>query len=672
MRPSVAATGKTPSATKGVAIANLGSIQPNDPPGAAVADPLLRLRLFGQMQAEDAFGRSILPRSRKARGVLAVLALAAPKPVLRSRLTGLLWSRRAREQARGSLRQSLHELQHALGPGAAVLLQADRNQVVMLDKGLWVDVRVLAGATATDARGLQIFRPTVLDDLDGLDPAFDGWLEEQRQRLTQLALSVAEEVLAAESETKARIAAAEQLLTIDRLHEGAWQALIRANLEQGNRAAARLAFERCSTSLAHAGLVPLRETEALLRDTRPVRMVAKPRAAGRVIRLRVMQPRTLDGGGMDGPLPGLAEEITAAISRFRWISCVAEAPSAKRIDPAWQEFPEDYLLDCTLQCFGKRMRVIVRVLDLQAGSDVVWARRFDREINDPLMLQGEIAAETAAQIDPELLLREGERRISSEPGDLTAFDLTLRAIPAIYRLEHAGFHAAGKLLAAAAATDPANAAAHAWWAYWHLFLVGQAWAKDPVEATVRAGELAERAVTLDPGDARALALVGHVRGFLHKRAEEACALHERALSLNPNLPLAWCFSGLAHCYLGRHDTAIEQIARAQHLSPHDPHAFFFDMALMMPHFLRCEFDTALALGRRAVELNPGFSSTCKGYLATLGHLRHEQEAKRVLARLLALEPDFSLRSALERSPLTRPADLELYSEGLRRAGLPAG
>jgi len=34
------------------------------------------------------------------------------------------------------------------------------------------------------------------------------------------------------------------------------------------------------------------------------------------------------------------------------------------------------------------MRVIVRVLDLQAGSDVVWARRFDREINDPLMLQG--------------------------------------------------------------------------------------------------------------------------------------------------------------------------------------------------------------------------------------------------------------------------------------------
>jgi tetratricopeptide (TPR) repeat protein len=331
-----------------------------------------------------------------------------------------------------------------------------------------------------------------------------------------------------------------------------------------------------------------------------------------------------------------------------------------------------YLLDSTLQRSGKRVRIIVRLLDLFAGSDVIWARRFDRELDDVLMVQGELAAEVAAQIDPELLLREGERRISGEPGEATAFDLTLRAIPAIYRLDPIGFHTAGDLLSAAAAMEPGNAAAFAWWAYWHLFLVGQAWAKDPGGAKLRAGELAERAVTLDPGDARALTLVGHVRGFLHKRAEEACALHERALSLNPNLPLAWCFSGLAHCYLGRHATAIEQITRAQHLSPHDPHAFFFDMALMMPYFLSGEFDKALALGRRAVELNPGFTTTYKGYLATLGHLGHDQEAKRVLARLHVLEPGFSVRNALERSPMTRRGDLKLYADGLRRAGLPEG
>lgn len=315
------------------------------------------------------------------------------------------------------------------------------------------------------------------------------------------------------------------------------------------------------------------------------------------------------------------------------------------------------------------MRMIVRLLDLRAGNEVIWARQFDRELTDVLDVQSQLAAQLAAQIDPELLLREGARRIASLE-QATAFDLTLSAIPAIYRLEPGSFHAAGELLASAAAMDPGIAAAHAWWAYWHLFLVGQAWAKDPESATQRAGQLAERAVTLDPSDARALTLVGHVRGFLHKLPEEACTLHEKALSLNPNLPIAWCFSGLAHCYLGHHDIAIEQIERAKSLSPHDPHGFFFDMALMMPHYLQGEFEKALQHGRRAVELNPGFSSTYKGYLATLGQLGQDREAKRVMARLIALETGFNIRAALDRSPMARESDLKLYAEGLRRAGLP--
>ena len=80
------------------------------------------------MQAEDEAGHNVLPRSRKTRAVsrktravLAVLALAAPKPVLRTRLTRLLWSGRAIEQGRGSLRQSVYELQQALGVEAASL-----------------------------------------------------------------------------------------------------------------------------------------------------------------------------------------------------------------------------------------------------------------------------------------------------------------------------------------------------------------------------------------------------------------------------------------------------------------------------------------------------------------------------------------------------------------------
>jgi hypothetical protein len=93
------------------------------------------------------------------------------------------------------------------------------------------------------------------------------------------------------------------------------------------------------------------------------------------------------------------------------------------------------------------------------------------------------------------------------------------------------------------------------------------------------------------------------------------------------------------------------------------------MALIMPHLMNGDCASAIEAGRRAIELNPLFSSAYKGYLAALGWMHPTREAAAVLARLLALEPGFSVEAAVERSPLTRPADIERYADGLRRAGL---
>jgi DNA-binding SARP family transcriptional activator len=479
---------------------------------------LLRLSLIGKMQAQDAAGQNVLPRSRKTRAVLAVLAVAAPKPVLRTRLTGLLWSRRAREQAKGSLRQSLHELKSALGPHALSVLQTGRDHLALLEATLWLDVRMLLAATG-DHAGFEMLQATLLEDLDGLDPAFDCWLAEQRQQVRQQAIVVAELALAAEAEPTGRLAAAERVLTMDSTHEGAWQALIRAYLDGSDHTGARIAFDRYAKALTRAGLAPSREAGELIQGVaHGVRH--PPRHAGlhasdKAVRLAVMPPRALGRDDGDDLLPGLTEDITAAISRFRWIACFSGSPRVAQ-EPDGPD--RGYVLDTTIQRSGEWVRVIIRLLDLHAGSNVIWAGRFDRQLDDVLSIQAEIAGTTAAQIDPELLLYDGERRLGMEPRMDTPFDLTLRAIPSLYRLEPAGFRASGELLAQAVSADPASAAAHAWWAYWHLFLVGQGWSNDPVAATLRAGELAERAVTLDAGDARALALVGHVRGFLHKRA----------------------------------------------------------------------------------------------------------------------------------------------------------
>lgn len=643
---------------------------PHSELGMTAPTPCLRLSLLGSMAAIGPDGASLLPRGRKTRALLALLAMAAPDPVPRSRLTALLWSRRDREQARASLRQSVHELQDALG-AAAVAFVATRDHLALRREAVWIDV--------FDARdGTSPAR--LLADLGGLDGALDRFLATERLRLTRAASAAAEAAMSGLREPQAVLAAAARVLAIEPVNERAWQATIRAQAAMGAAAEAAASYARCVATLAEqAGVEPGPQTRALIAAVRRGEALADPPARVRSPGARVgVMPFRAAGTDDAGLSLGLAEEITAALARFRWLFLIASpslaALSERGADAAqWRALDLDFLLDGTVQQRQGRVRITQRLLDMRAGEagvgEVVWSGRFEHDASDLFAVQDEIAAETVARIDPTLLLREGQRAGQSVAHSATAYDLTLRAIPAIYRLEETSYRAAGEALARAVALDPDYGAAHAWWACWHLFLVGQGWTEDRAGAMARAGELAERAVLLDPADARALTIAGHVQAFLHGRVAEAIGLHERALSLNPNLPLAWVFSGLAHSYRGAHDEAIRRISQAQRLSPFDPHGFFFDGALMIPHLLLGDYGAVVEIGRRAIALNPGLSSTYQAQLAALGHLGWRAEAEVVRRRLAELDPGFTLAEAAARTTLRRAEDNARYLEGLRLGGL---
>ena len=656
--------------------------------------PVLRLRLMGHMAIHDPFGVVSLPRTRKARAILAILAMASPRPVLRLNLTALLWSQRQKEQARASLRQALHELQDTLGPTWSRLLHAERHHLALHGGGLSVDALNLHTACARDTDAVRQFQNPLLEDLIGLDPAFDRWLTEERGRMNRTALVWGESVLAEQKDPSVALELAEQLLTIDRGHEGVWRAVIRCHADTGDRQAARLAYERCRAvraELGHPGLSP--ETEELLArigrtDAPPLPADASALSARgdsrgppmrSSVRLGVLPLRLVDSNHPvhgDALALGLAEELTTCLARFRWISCVsgsslmAISGEAAAGSLPWHGIDADFMLDGTIQRGGNKVRIMMRIIDMRSGGEVVWARRFDRDGNDTLALQDELAAEIVAQAEPELLMRAGQQGRGRPALVLSPHELVLRAVPALYRMERDGFETAGQMLEQAVAADPNQAGAHAWYAYWHLFLLGQGWAVDQEAAARRAGELAERAITLDPGDARALTMAGHVRGFASKRPREALALHERAIILNPNLALAWGCAGMAFSYLGQHDDALLRLRQAIRMSPSDPHSFFFDTSITIPYLLLGDHEKAVEFGRRAVELNPGFSSAYKMYLSALGHLGRTQEANKIRSRLLTLETAFTISDAVERSPFTVPEDLAHYAEGLRRAGLP--
>lgn len=647
--------------------------------GAPVAGPSLRLVLLGRMEAWSLGSVPVLPRSRRARGLLALLAMApVGTPVPRTRLGALLWSRRGEDQQRGSLRQALHELRTALEPVGTSVLEATRDTVGLRAEEVWVDAIEMAQAPQDPQRRHRLEAPeegleeAFLSDLEGLDPAFDLWLAGQRRRLRAT------------------------------LRDAVPQAPERAPGEGGAGAAeiaetpGPAAPDRGPGEGTGQGQEPAQEGEAAMPRSPSAAPRAAPGAGGqpgsppprpaptrmahRGARLGVLPFRLLGGTPAEEHLPiALAEEITAALARFRWLFVVDHTSLASAVDRSDEAtVAHDLGLDALLSGHvqrstdGSRIRFSFHLTDLRAAPpSVAWSGRFDRAADDLLALQDEVAAEVVAQIDPEILMIEARRAAARTggPAHASAYELLLRAIPATHRLDRDAFLAAGNLLRQAITQEPDYAAPHAWLAYWNLFRVGQGWAEDSGELMSETERLAARAVALDPLDAQALTILGHTRAFLRHRPEEALALHDRALALNPNLAMAWVFSGMAQSYLGNHAGALGRLERYRQLAPCHPHAFFFDAARGIPLLFLRRHEEAAAVGRAVTALQPGFSYPYKTYLAALGHLGLAEEAAEVRERLLAIEPDFTVAKGLRRTPVRRAEDRAHYAEGLRKAGL---
>ena len=677
----------------------------------ALDHAVIRLRLIGPMEALTTENESVLPTGRKTRALLACVAMAAPRPVPRCWLAGQLWSRRPEQQARASLRQEIHHLLHALSPLKTQILIVTRDHLALRPGTVSTDLEEVTKASSDKPAALSLLNADLLADLNGIDPNFDAWLRIEQENLRSRGLRIAESMLQQVTDPGTAIEAAERLLTIDRTHEGAWRTLIQAQAARGERGLAIQAYHRCSAALSHGfDTKPSVETKQLfdeISDASSHRLPTRPAQSfeGAVSQpymppthqeprkepvLYRPEPRMAGHGACIGVMPfrltslpyeaaylaaGLADEIATALTRFRWMVIVSSNSlgrfAADNRDEAAirQEFGLDFLLDGSVQQVGGKIRISLQLLDLRVNNRIAWARRFDRDASDLLSVQDEVAAEVAAQIDPQVLLIEAQRSVSRQLADLTAYECILRALPLFGRLDHEAFMQAGQFFAKAVALEPDYAAAYAWYAYWHLFLVGQGWANHPQTMMRKAGDLAERAIVLDPLDARSLSISGHIRAFLHRRLHEAIALHERALSLNPNLAMAWALSAVTHAYAGNLEEAERRNNWYKRLSPLDPHAFFFDAFFVLIHLMKHDYQAAVKAGRAISLLNPAFTATYKPYLAALGHLRRDQEAAVIRHRLLAREPDFTIGRFLEMNPIEREIDALHYAEGLRLAGI---
>ena len=369
----------------------------------------------------------------------------------------------------------------------------------------------------------------------------------------------------------------------------------------------------------------------------------------------------------------ISQEIAAALARFRWFDVIAPVSlSHKPFEPLISEDllkrkQLDYVLDGAISGAGEQFQVNVRLLDLTQDARPVWSDRIKLTIGALHKLDELVTARIVGQIDPVILYIEGQPKRRERYGGT---GLLLLAIPLMYSMERKKYEEAGDLINRALEIDPDNALVAAWAAYWQVFYVGQGWQQDVGRALAIAQQHALRAIKLDPDNAEALGIYGHICSFLDKDFDAAIHSFDRALRLNPNLAFIWALSSATYSYIGDPDAALQRLERYRDLAPFDPYHSWFENFYTIAYTLKGDYEKAAVFGRRVAKSNSEYSNGYKPLIASLGHLGRRDEAKVYVEKLLSLEPNFTVERFGQVYPFKHANDRERYMTGLRLAGVP--
>jgi TolB-like protein/Tfp pilus assembly protein PilF len=283
--------------------------------------------------------------------------------------------------------------------------------------------------------------------------------------------------------------------------------------------------------------------------------------------------------------------------------------SKKGLSEIARELNVDAVLEGTVQRFGDRVRVIVR-LDQVSPEGQVWSNEYKGDIRDLLRLQDEIARGVAEEIESKLKPQERARLAGSRPVDPQAQDDYFRALHFRNKWE-TSYTSEQDLLTAigyfrqAVEKDSNYGLAYAGMACTYIDLGNpQGGNYAPKETLPLAEAAATRAVEVDPLLGEAHFALAQTLELYEWNWSEAERQYKLALELSPNYAPAHLEYGRFLQALGRNDEAMKQMAHAVELNPMDPQTRY---VVGIVTYAARQYDSAILQFK---ELNASYPGLC--------------------------------------------------------------
>jgi adenylate cyclase len=336
---------------------------------------------------------------------------------------------------------------------------------------------------------------------------------------------------------------------------------------------------------------------------------------------------------------GITEDIITDLSKVSalWVAArnTAFGFKGKHVDvqQVARQLQASHVLEGSVRKSGGRVRITAQLIDGATGGHV-WAERYDRNLDDIFALQDEISQAIVAAL--KLRLLPEEKRAIEQRGTTNAEAYKLYLMARQY------------------------------------YLTGNVGAARSSEAIVR---LCQRATEIDPGYARAWALLavaqGNLRLMLLRAGDGGLAAAERALALDPGLAEAHAAKARVLIAGGRLDQATIEVEAALRL---DPESYEVNFAAGRCYFACRDYGRAIACFEKAASgtetdfYAAGLLSGCYQAIGDAAGLR--RTAQRALARCeraVALEPDNGSAMGFLVAALAALGESERMKEWIERA-----
>jgi adenylate cyclase len=397
---------------------------------------------------------------------------------------------------------------------------------------------------------------------------------------------------------------------------------------------------------------------------------ARPRAGLAVAVL----PFGTTGSGQAYLGEGLAEDVAAAVARFRDLTVIAPnssfryEPDAENLRQVGRELGVDYVLRGGVRRAGDQLRVTAQLVDTR-NLATLWMEQYDRPYVEMPSIPDAVAEHVAVQLvghareDAAKLLR------SHDADNLEAYELVLRGRQSYRTFTEAGALEARDLVRRAVVLDPSFAPAWNLMALTHLQFYlqpyGKGWRSRQVLEDAR--DAAYRAVALEPDSSTVHATLGSVLWWLREYDAGLEAL-KKAISLNPNDTVAFVAYAEALSFSGDQEGAIAAWERAAELDPFTPP---LNLALKARSYTFLgEPENALNLARSCTTVAPQLQPCFMQLAIAAKEAGQDAEARTAAHRIVEINPNFSISRQVQLVPFRHSKDAEKFADLLRRAGLP--